>query len=375
LKPQTHPNLKNPSEIMEISSLKVYGCYDFKIEKEALLCFLKRFALDANTEYLIGHAAQAFGGSSNDQNDEQEHDQDKEENDQDKEETEEDKDQDKERNANGLTLTTHFALLKTNGKRIRCRNVKVFEFEGKAPALFCSLSAKDWEERTKALQSVDPECLGKLTNVVKERKRKVTEHALEQEEAFQLCMEFVQRAASWKECILNKEHAGALSKKVSFFKKVFEESRKGPSYYIRPLSSFTVDAVTDWSVTWFFVGASGCGKTQFAMAHFKNPLVINRLDGVQLFQAAGVHDGIVFDDIDVNSFKKKAPQLLIDFLEIETDRVVEFDGKQVRLERNTKKIFTHNDPELFNLDHVEDLDTRCAILRRYRSLLFSDKIF
>jgi hypothetical protein len=329
----------------------VYGCYDFKIEKEALLSFLKRFALDANTEYLIGHAAEAFLCSSDGQHTENE-----------------------ELEENALTLTTHFALLKTNGKRIRCRNVKVFEFEGKAPALFCSLSAKDWEERTKALQAVDPKCLGKLTNVVKERKRKVTEHALEQEEAFQLCMEFVQSATSWKECILNKEHAGALSKKVSFFKKVFEESRKSSGYDIRPLSSFTMEAVTDWSVTWFFVGASGCGKTQFAMAHFKNPLVTNRLDGVQLFEA-GVHDGIVFDDIDVNSFKKKAPQLLIDFLEMETDRMVEFDGKQVRLERNTKKIFTHNDPELFSLDHVEDLDTRCAILRRYHSLSFSDKIF
>jgi len=44
---------------MEINSLKVYGCYDFRIEKEALLSFLERFALDAHTQFLIGHFPQS----------------------------------------------------------------------------------------------------------------------------------------------------------------------------------------------------------------------------------------------------------------------------------------------------------------------------
>lgn len=348
---------------MEINSLKVYGCYDFRIEKEALLSFLKRFALDAHTQFLIGHSSLESAPQGG--------------------RVESGVDALESGPLGGRVeggMSTHFALAKTNGKRIRCRNVKVFEFDGVGPTLWCELSGKEWEEKTKALQEMDAGCLGKITTslALKEgNKRKMTEHAMEQEEAFQMCLEFVRGAASWKECILNKEHAGALSKKVSFFKKVFEESRPGgPSYAIRPLSSFTMDAVTDWSVTWFFVGVSGCGKTQFAISHFRNPLVTNRLDGAQHFQV-GVHDGIVFDDIDVHSFRKKdkSPQLLIDFLEIETDRTVDFDGKRVKIWRHTKKIFTHNDPELFNLDHVDDLDTRCAILRRYRTLFFSEKIF
>ena len=43
-------------------------------------------------------------------------------------------------------------------------------------------------------------------------------------------------------------------------------------------------------------GDSGAGKTAFAVAHFRHPLVCSTLDDLKKFDA-DVHDGIVLDDV------------------------------------------------------------------------------
>ena len=48
--------------------------------------------------------------------------------------------------------------------------------------------------------------------------------------------------------------------------------------------------------TVLLVGESQVGKTQFALAHFKQPLLVRRMDRLKSF-VPGFHDGIVFDDI------------------------------------------------------------------------------
>jgi len=45
-----------------------------------------------------------------------------------------------------------------------------------------------------------------------------------------------------------------------------------------------------------FWGKSGTGKTQFALAHFKHPLLVRHLDDLQRL-SDGPHDGVVFDDV------------------------------------------------------------------------------
>lgn len=44
-------------------------------------------------------------------------------------------------------------------------------------------------------------------------------------------------------------------------------------------------------------GPPGCGKTQYALSHFENPLLVTHNDKLKSFDA-DIHDGIVFDDMD-----------------------------------------------------------------------------
>ena len=54
----------------------------------------------------------------------------------------------------------------------------------------------------------------------------------------------------------------------------------------------------DWQHTAVVMGNPGCGKTQWALAHFKNPLLITRLDELEWafkwFDQSKRFDGIVF---------------------------------------------------------------------------------
>lgn len=63
-----------------------------------------------------------------------------------------------------------------------------------------------------------------------------------------------------------------------------------PDSFNCPLRDVTQGAIHLW-------GKSGTGKTQYALAHFKKPLLIRHIDDLQKLQPYVKHDGIVFDDV------------------------------------------------------------------------------
>lgn len=63
------------------------------------------------------------------------------------------------------------------------------------------------------------------------------------------------------------------------------------------LSDFKVPKL-DLRTVWLVWGTSGSGKTNFALSHFKTPLKVEHIDALKHFDPS-VHDGIVFDDIDL----------------------------------------------------------------------------
>lgn len=103
-------------------------------------------------------------------------------------------------------------------------------------------------------------------------------------------------------------------------------------------------------------GECNCQKTQYAKAHFKNPLVVSTLDELKKFKP-GEHDGIVFDDMyftaKIWNEKKNMwepnpnhipPNMVIHLLDMEEDRTL---GRPIRnkdafIPAGTRKIFTHN---------------------------------
>lgn len=84
-------------------------------------------------------------------------------------------------------------------------------------------------------------------------------------------------------------------------------------------------------------GTPGIGKTQFALAHFKNPLVVSHMDDLLFFTSE--HDGIIFDDMD---FKHLPRSTRINLVDNELDRSIHVRYKVARIPAFTKKIFTTN---------------------------------
>ncbi|AXH75780.1 MAG: replication-associated protein [Cressdnaviricota sp.] len=104
--------------------------------------------------------------------------------------------------------------------------------------------------------------------------------------------------------------------------------------------------ITDWSRSHIIWGPAGVGKTQFALAHFSNPLFVSHVDDLKTFN--NDYDGIVFDDMCFAHIPRTAQIHLVD---IDTPRSIHIRYGCARIPANTKKIFTTNEEhgEIFDL--------------------------
>ena len=104
------------------------------------------------------------------------------------------------------------------------------------------------------------------------------------------------------------------------------------------------------------MGPSNIGKTQFAKAHFKKPLLVSHADQLRSF-ADGDYDGIIFDDMDFNHLPRTSQIHLVDFDE---DRHIHARYNASYIPAGTRKIFTCN---------VSPLNIRDAAIKRRVNLI------
>jgi len=110
-------------------------------------------------------------------------------------------------------------------------------------------------------------------------------------------------------------------------------------------ASYNLDQFTDkldmnFRGTHIVIGGAGLGKTQWALAHFKNPCLVTQRQDFANFERRK-HDGIVIDDMDtVDIFPG---QSLINILDFDTKRTVNIKYGAVTIPKETKKIICHND--------------------------------
>lgn len=109
------------------------------------------------------------------------------------------------------------------------------------------------------------------------------------------------------------------------------------------------------------VGPSGIGKTQFALSHFENPLVVSHIDDLKNLEN---HDGIVFDDMDFCHWPVTAQIHLTDF---DLPRSINVKYGVVTIPAGTKKMFTCN-TNPFSPDHE-------AVVRRLHLVEFAHPLF
>lgn len=105
-------------------------------------------------------------------------------------------------------------------------------------------------------------------------------------------------------------------------------------------------------------GATNTGKTQFALANFKNPLLVRHLD--KLAELSPENDGIVFDDVDL---KNRPPNSIIYLLDWECPADIHIRYKIAHIPAQTKKIFTSNIDNPFYENNVDE-SIKAAIERR-----------
>lgn len=125
----------------------------------------------------------------------------------------------------------------------------------------------------------------------------------------------------------------------------------------------------DLSTPWLITGDEGIGKTQFALAHFKNPLLISKRD--RLKGLTPEHDGIVFDDFATQHWPIDSVKHLLD---IEEERDIDARFADSTIPAGTPRIFCHNRPNPFYVrdklplhEDAVDADFR-AVDRRYKTL-------
>lgn len=116
-------------------------------------------------------------------------------------------------------------------------------------------------------------------------------------------------------------------------------------------------------------GPTNTGKTSFALAQFKNPLLVSHTDDLKELTKA--HDGIVFDDMD---FRHQPSNSVIHMLDIETTRPLHARFHNVILPRGLRRIFTFNDCLLFYSEKISQVQEE-AVDRRVNKYFIANKLY
>lgn len=148
-----------------------------------------------------------------------------------------------------------------------------------------------------------------------------------------------------------------------------------PKVFIRPASSFNVPLIDEAILSKQSVvltGMSGAGKTAYAKAHFKNPLVCSHIDDLKKLDTLE-HDGIVFDDM---SFSHWPVGSCIHLLDMEEDRSINCRHVCGFIPAFTKRIFTSNKAlhDVFNMKDANEQE-EVAMMRRFHHVLINKKMF
>lgn len=156
-------------------------------------------------------------------------------------------------------------------------------------------------------------------------------------------------------------------KLFAFFENKFAEGDKSkfkPEDFVRPLYNIPIHK------TLVFIGPTGFGKTQFALAHFNNPLrVTNKQDWIRFRE--GYTDGIVLDDVHFNDWK---PNTLLHTVDVENAVTQDVKYSAVRIPAGVPRIICINsEAELWPRDL--DPEKKEAIQRRLSIVHISSPLY
>lgn len=143
---------------------------------------------------------------------------------------------------------------------------------------------------------------------------------------------------------------------------------RSPEEFKRPLISS--DVYTKLSVV--LTGISGAGKTAYAKAHFKCPLVVSHVDDLKKLDPL-IYDGVVFDDM---SFAHWPVSSCIHLLDMEEERSINCRHTCGVLPAWFPRFFTSNKAlhDVFAIKECNEQE-EVAIFRRMHHVMITEKLF
>lgn len=161
-----------------------------------------------------------------------------------------------------------------------------------------------------------------------------------------------------------KEDFGAWCRYRSAFQEYQAMKRAERDVVQYSINDFNKEAL-DWSETfaWLIVGPTNMGKTGYAMANFKKPLLVSDVETLKALDPK-VHDGIVFDDMSFNHWPAQA---IIHLLDGDYDREIRCRYFNAVIPKGFRRIFTHNSDTCLMPKEAQEGQTS-AILRRYKTM-------
>lgn len=139
-----------------------------------------------------------------------------------------------------------------------------------------------------------------------------------------------------------------------------------PKYQLTDFNIPPVDFEDKSVLVW---GDTDTGKTQYCLAHFKNPLLVRHMDNLKSLRKE--NDGIVFDDMSFKHTPFDAVKHLLDWDEASS---IHCRFHNALIPAKTRKLFTSNEENPFyelNIPSAHAL----AIERRLKRIHVTDKLF
>lgn len=227
----------------------------------------------------------------------------------------------------------HTHALVEFSKPFESRDARCFDFQGIHPNIQSVTSEKHWENTWEYHEKAPI---------------KLTRDGVKK--TVQLLHEQIQKAETLADAA---EIAGVTVRSYQDLVIIRKEKKRkaaGASYieFSRPLEE-GFRALVIW-------GPTGTGKTQYALAHFKQPLLVSHMDDLKDFDE-NRNDGIVFDDM---SFQHLPRESMIHMLDWDVGRSIHCRHTCAYIPEHTRKIFTTNN------DHgcIFPVDDSGAIGRR-----------
>lgn len=245
-------------------------------------------------------------------------------------------------------------------KKVDIKNANFLDYDGHHPNIKPPASIEHWRNQVKYMDKEDPDVYGDIT-VAKTK-----------DEEFNDALEYVKQCKTRKQLYSMSPHLKIISSKVTFFENFWKtQHKKKVTIASFNLTSFNRPAITDWSKSWLIWGKAGSGKTQWALSHFQNPLLVSHIEDLQEFDE-DEHDGIVFDDM---SFKHLPGQAIIHLLDQDLERSIHNRYANATIPAKTKKIFCHNNADIFIPSGDTSQEQMNGISRRYDSIHVNTNLY